>query len=166
MADIAPGTLIDDRYRLQALIGSGGEARVYIARDEISHGDVAIRMPLRAGSQRNAITLPASWASGWVQLLGEGADPVYGVYQTFELLRGETLAATVATGPLARHACCMPWACLMATSTRTTFSPRAGAGNSLSSPSSASNRRPNAPRFSAAFIRWRRSNSMERPRVF
>ena len=84
-------TLIDGRYLLLAAIGSGGEARVFRARDQSTGTDVAVRVTLQPRPQ-TAHPAPADQHPGWVRLLGLGADPKYGAYHVFELLEGRTLA--------------------------------------------------------------------------
>jgi serine/threonine protein kinase len=37
-------TLIDDRYELRALVGSGGIAEVYLARDAVLDREVALKL--------------------------------------------------------------------------------------------------------------------------
>ena len=42
MEDIAPGTLIAGRYRVERLLGTGSVKRVYLARDVLTRRDVAV----------------------------------------------------------------------------------------------------------------------------
>jgi serine/threonine protein kinase len=83
-------TLIGTRYLLLESIGSGGEARVFRARDMTTGNEVALRMGHKPGSISAPDQMPAFHA-GWVQLLDSNSDPQYGVYQIFELLEGKTL---------------------------------------------------------------------------
>jgi serine/threonine protein kinase len=92
-------SVIDDRYQLIADIGSGGEARVFHARDMTTEQDVAIRLALRHGPLV-MIDQPPESHEGWVRLLGSGSDPEYGAYQIFELLIGQTLGQMIPSGPL------------------------------------------------------------------
>ena len=89
-------TLIDGRYLLLAPIGSGGEARVYRARDQQTGIDVAVRLPISPRAQTVLIEPPARH-DHWVHLLASGSDPQRGAYQVFELLEGRTLAQVVET---------------------------------------------------------------------
>lgn len=91
--------LIANRYRLADLIGSGGEARVFRARDLQEERDVAMRLPLGAQEAASPVS-PPKFHSGWVQLLGSGTDPLQGPYQVLELLEGETLRQQVQKAPL------------------------------------------------------------------
>jgi serine/threonine protein kinase len=90
-------TLIDGRYLLLADLGSGGEARVFRARDTTTGDEAALRLALRPGTPTPRDSLPA-FHDGWVRLLAAGSDPRYGAYQVFELLEGRTLGQL--TGPL------------------------------------------------------------------
>ncbi len=90
---------IADRYVLLAPIGSGGEARVFRARDETNGSEVAVRLALNAATSIVAAR-PASAHAGWVQFLDSGVDPRHGVYQIFELLEGRTLGDVVRSGAL------------------------------------------------------------------
>ncbi|SRR5260221_4671197 len=93
-------TLIDGRYLLIEAIGSGGEARVYRARDTETGHDVAVRLALRPVTYERPGTLPP-FHPGWVQFHFWGTDPQQGAYQVFELLKGPTLNQLVTYGPLA-----------------------------------------------------------------
>jgi len=92
-------TIINGRYELLAAIGSGGEARVFHARDATTEEEVAVRLALRPGAHAEP-DLPASYHDGWVRLLAAGTDPQYGAYQIFELLEGGTLRQLIQSGPL------------------------------------------------------------------
>jgi serine/threonine protein kinase len=92
-------TLIDGRYLLLESIGTGGEARVFRARDQGTGGDVAVRLPLQSGLNTIQAELPPPHAN-WVQLLATGTDPHHGAYQVFELLEGRTLRQAIDYGPL------------------------------------------------------------------
>ena len=95
-------TLIDGRYLLLAAIGSGGEARVFRARDTSTGNETAVRLALHPRVRTSPNTLPA-YHDGWVRLLAEGSDPQRGVYQVFELLEGQTLGQLIQSGPLHPH---------------------------------------------------------------
>ncbi len=92
-------SIIDGRYQLIADIGSGGEARVFHARDESTGNEVAVRMVLQFGGQP-ASGPPPVVHEGWVEFLGAGTDPEYGEYQVFELLEGQTLRQLIESAPL------------------------------------------------------------------
>jgi len=92
-------TLIDRRYLLLAAIGSGGEARVFRARDTTTGDEVALRLALRPGPSA-AFEPPEFFHDGWVRFLAAGSDPHYDAYQVFELLKGLTLGQLIRPGPL------------------------------------------------------------------
>jgi serine/threonine protein kinase len=87
-------TVIDGRYELLAALGSGGEARVFRARDATTGDDVAVRLALRHDAATAALEPPA-FHDGWVRFLAAGADPQFGAYQIFELLEGRTLGQSI-----------------------------------------------------------------------
>ena len=93
-------TLIDGRYQLLAAIGTGGEARVYRARDQVTATDVALRLPILSRPQ-TVLKEPPAHHDNWVRLLASGHDPQRGAYNVFELLEGRTLAKLIGDGPLA-----------------------------------------------------------------
>ena len=92
-------SLIADRYRLLDVIGIGGEARVFRARDLEAEADVAVRVSLRPDAKTNFAS-PVEFHPGWVKLLASGVDASCGPYQVFELLGGETLQEKVKQGRL------------------------------------------------------------------
>jgi serine/threonine protein kinase len=96
-------TLIDGRYQLLAPLGSGGEARVFRARDTVEEMDVALRLALRPNVFPSP-TQPLNFHDGWVRLFASGTDPQFGAYQIFELLEGQTLGQLVQAGPLDENA--------------------------------------------------------------
>jgi serine/threonine protein kinase len=91
-------TLIGNRYVLLEPVGSGGEARVFRARDNTTQNDVALRLPRQPGVYTPTHALPV-FHPGWVQLLDWGSDPHHGSYQVYELLEGQTLDQIVRNSP-------------------------------------------------------------------
>jgi serine/threonine protein kinase len=91
-----------DRYVLLAPLRSGGEARVFRARDDQSGNDVAVRLAL-AGARAAVGAPPALSHDGWVRFIDSGIDPQHGAYQVFELLEGRTLGEVARHGRLSRH---------------------------------------------------------------
>jgi len=92
-------TRIADRYVLLAPLGSGGEARVFRARDETSGSEVAVRLALQDAASVVSAP-PATSHEGWVQFFDSGIDHQHGVYQVFELLEGQSLGEIVRAGAL------------------------------------------------------------------
>src|ERR1700689_1229032 len=92
-------TLIDGRYLLLADLGSGGEARVFRARDTTTGNETALRLALQPGAHNVPDPLPA-FHDGWVRLLAAGSDPQHGAYQVFEPLEGRTLGRLIPSAPL------------------------------------------------------------------
>ncbi|PWC04578.1 serine/threonine-protein kinase [Mycetocola zhujimingii] len=103
---------LSGRYRLLALIGAGGMASVYRARDESLQRDVAVKLfsPASASPgdfrrQQGEISLLASLAHpGLVTLLDAGtdeSDPLHPrSYLVMELIRGSDLREGLAAGAL------------------------------------------------------------------
>lgn len=92
---------IAGRYLLLAPLGSGGEARVFRARDEKDGSEVAVRLALE--SVNSVISAaPAIANEHWVRFIDSGMDPQHGAYQVFELLEGRTLDDIVGSAPLPR----------------------------------------------------------------
>jgi len=92
-------TRIADRYVLLAPLGSGGEARVFRARDDQGGGEVAVRLAL--GPVNSVVSAaPAVTDERWVRFFDSGIDPQHGAYQVFELLEGRTLGSITETAIL------------------------------------------------------------------
>ncbi len=105
-----PGTILVNRFRIQAFLGSGGMGQVYRAEDMLSGGTVALKSirPEIAADTRSSnrlrrelrlsrqVTHPNVCRVYELWSTGEGSGEV--VFLTMELLEGETLASR-----LARH---------------------------------------------------------------
>lgn len=104
------GQLLEGRYRLAEVVGVGGMATVYRARDDVLARDVAVKLFPPTGSaddqerQRAEISVLAKLNHpGLVSLLDAGSfgNGVAGqTYIVMELVRGPTLADVLAEGPL------------------------------------------------------------------
>jgi len=96
------GTLIGTRYLVLEPLGSGGEARVFRARDTVTQTEVALRIPHRLTTSPLSAVPPLSHP-GWTPLLDSGVDSSCGPYHVFELLEGTTLARIIQDRPLKRQ---------------------------------------------------------------
>ncbi len=88
------------RYELEELVGAGGEARIFRARDRATGSDVALRLAAIVERESPAGQMPTSLHPAWVRLFYRGLDPEHGSFAVFELLHGQTLGAQVARQPL------------------------------------------------------------------
>jgi serine/threonine protein kinase len=95
-----PAMTVAGRYEILGPLGAGGEAHVFRARDLILETEVALRLVAAPVEDLSRPPLPVSPDPAWVRLLDRGLDPAHGAYAAFELLRGETLGALAARGPL------------------------------------------------------------------
>jgi eukaryotic-like serine/threonine-protein kinase len=115
-AGVARGVVLGDRYHLEQVIGQGGMATVYAARDRVLDRDVAIKLfpPVAEGdddllrhqaemrmlaqlSHPNLVTLHDAGAA-------EAGGPLRQTYLVMELVQGPTLADRLQDGPLSpRH---------------------------------------------------------------
>jgi serine/threonine protein kinase len=104
-----PGTIVEGRYRLARAIAAGAMGTVHEADDLKSgervalkmlkaqlHGDASIRRRFR----REASILQALVHPGIVRILDVGQDEGERSFTVMELLRGETLEARIARGPM------------------------------------------------------------------
>lgn len=114
-ADVARGVLLDDRYRLEDVVGQGGMATVYRAHDLVLHRDVAVKLfpPVSEDTedllrhQSEMRVLAQLSHPGLVTLHDAGAahagGPVRQTYLVMELVAGPTLAERLVRGPLSRR---------------------------------------------------------------
>ncbi|WP_246169487.1 serine/threonine-protein kinase [Actinotalea subterranea] len=116
-ADMVRGVLLDDRYRLEDVLGQGGMATVYRAHDTVLGRDVAIKLfPPVAEHAEDVLRHQAEIRvlgqlshPGLVTLHDAGSAHVGGplrqTYLVMELVHGPTLADRLHEGPLSsRHA--------------------------------------------------------------
>ena len=101
--------MLVDRYHLGRLLGRGGMADVYLARDEVLGRPVAVKVFHAATDsladprrQRQEAELLASLNHpGLVTVFDAGVDPnQQQAFLVMEIVRGPTLAARLSTGPL------------------------------------------------------------------
>ena len=106
------GSLLDGRYRLEAVLGRGGMAVVYRACDEQDGRPVAIKLfhsdpdaADEAQRQGTEVTILRDLDHQHiVRALGAGTDTAAGrSYLVLELVQGRTLAQRIAEGPLPRR---------------------------------------------------------------
>jgi len=111
------GSLVGDRYRIEAAIGHGGMAAVYRARDELLGRVVALKVIAPASADASAVRreraeielLASLNHHALVTLFDAGVDEIDGCERTFlvmELVDGPTLGARIEQGPLARADVC------------------------------------------------------------
>lgn len=111
LADVARGVVLDGRYRIEDVIGQGGMATVYRARDEVLNRDVAIKLfpptpdadeILRHKAEMHVLARLSH--PNLVMLHDAGSaragGPLQQTYLVMELVPGPTLADLLATGPL------------------------------------------------------------------
>ena len=111
-ADVARGVVLDDRYRLEKVIGQGGMATVYRSHDLVLGRDVAIKLfpPVAEDAddllrhQAEMRVLAQMSHPGLVTLHDAGSayvgGPMQQTYLVMELVTGPTLAERLARGPL------------------------------------------------------------------
>ncbi|MCU1432803.1 MAG: Serine/threonine protein kinase [Actinotalea sp.] len=110
--DVARGVVLDDRYRLEEVIGQGGMATVYRAHDLVLDRDVAIKLfpPVAEDAddvlrhQAEMRVLAQLSHPGLVTLHDAGSSyaggPLQQTYLVMELVLGPTLAEQLTQGPL------------------------------------------------------------------
>jgi eukaryotic-like serine/threonine-protein kinase len=101
--------LIAGRYRVTALLGRGGMADVFRARDELLHRDVAVKVfatgqEVQRRADREMRTLASLRHVNLITVLDAGVDTTDSAravpYLVMELINGPTLAQQIANGPL------------------------------------------------------------------
>jgi hypothetical protein len=111
------GSLIGNRYRIEAAIGRGGMAAVYRARDELLGRVVALKIIAPVSTDASAVRreraevelLASLNHHALVTLFDAGVDEIDGCERTFlvmELVDGPTLSARIEQGPIARVDVC------------------------------------------------------------
>ena len=109
---LTTGTVLAERYRLTALLGQGGMGEVWAARHVLTGKAVAVKRLVcpaderRQGEARARFALEARSACAIehpnvVEVFDFIQDDERAPFIVMELLRGETLAARLARGPLA-----------------------------------------------------------------
>jgi serine/threonine protein kinase len=101
-----PRQVVADRYELEVLIGRGGSAEVWRARDTLLDREVALKLvtvPHDEGSKRagdEARMLARLNHPGLVPVYDAGTDDEGRPWVVMELVEGETLSDAVKRGPL------------------------------------------------------------------
>ena len=101
-----PEARVGGRYRLEALVGRGGSAEVWGAEDEALGRRVAVKLVTATGGEDagrvgdEARLLARLSHPGLVPVYDAGTDESGRPWVVMELVRGETLADSVARGPL------------------------------------------------------------------
>jgi serine/threonine protein kinase len=99
--------IVAERYEILGSLGTGGEARVFRARDTATDTEIALRLTTHRGEDLPHVSIPATLHPGWVRLFDRGIDAEHGAYATFEMLHGETLGTRVAREPLSSQESCV-----------------------------------------------------------
>ena len=111
------GELVAGRYRIEAVVGTGGMAAVYRARDEVLGRQVALKIiapavddPTAVRRERTEVELLASLNHhALVTLYDAGVHELHGSERTYlvmELVEGTTLADRLALGPVGEPDVC------------------------------------------------------------
>jgi serine/threonine protein kinase len=103
---LAPGTVVADRFEIEALAEAGGMGAVYRARDRLSGGTVAVKVLLTAGLRddprfsHEAKVLAEVKHSSIVRYVAHGRARSGEQYLAMEWLEGEDLSARLARAGL------------------------------------------------------------------
>lgn len=103
-ADLAPGTILDGRWRIEALLGTGGMGSVYRAEHvqigrkaavKVLHAELCRSPSERVRFRREARVASRLRSPHVVEVLDFGEDPSGRAYIAMELLEGEPLRAVL-----------------------------------------------------------------------
>jgi serine/threonine-protein kinase len=100
------GQIVQDRYRIEALLGGGGQAAVYRAYDMRLEQTVAIKENTLAGPEslkqfkREALMLARIRHPNLPRVIDHFVTPDSAQYLVMDFIEGEDLAHIVARGPL------------------------------------------------------------------
>jgi serine/threonine protein kinase len=107
IASMAPGTLIDDRYRVKGLLGTGGMSVVYHAHDEQLGREVALKLFRPATVDRDderrrqaEVTILATLEHPTLVTLFDARLDAVPPYLTTEFVGGDDLGARLRAGAL------------------------------------------------------------------
>lgn len=96
---LEPGSVLDSRYRIDALVGQGGMARVYRATDLTLRRSVAVKVAHASATGASTLTLFLNEAQALARVEHPGLVPVYAVgragelyYLAMKFIEGRTLA--------------------------------------------------------------------------
>ena len=96
---LEPGSVLDSRYRIDALVGQGGMARVYRATDLTLRRAVAVKVAHASATGASTLTLFLNEAQTLARVEHPGLVPVYAVgragelyYLAMKFIEGRTLA--------------------------------------------------------------------------
>ncbi|MGK0357964.1 MAG: serine/threonine protein kinase [Bradymonadia bacterium] len=101
---LEPGSVLDSRYRIDALVGQGGMARVYRATDLTLRRSVAVKVAHASATGASTLTLFLNEAQALARVEHPGLVPVYAVgragelyYLAMKFIEGRTLADVLKT---------------------------------------------------------------------
>ncbi|HEX5059703.1 MAG TPA: serine/threonine-protein kinase [Kofleriaceae bacterium] len=113
--ELAPGTMLDDKYRIESLLAVGGMGAVYVGTHTQLRKKVAIKIlnpqlnspAMIARFQREAITASQIGHEGIAQVTDLGTSRDGEAFLVMELLEGESLTRRLrAAGPMAIEQAC------------------------------------------------------------
>lgn len=101
---LEPGSVLDSRYRIDALVGQGGMARVYRATDLTLRRCVAVKVAHASATGASTLTLFLNEAQALARVEHPGLVPVYAVgragelyYLAMKFIEGRTLSDVLKT---------------------------------------------------------------------
>ena len=109
--ELAPGSIFEDRWSIEGVLGRGGFSAVYAARDNQSAARVALKVlktvsesrgdELAARFAREVEVLHRLRAPANVRLIAHGTAQSGALYAVFEFVGGSDLSELMTSGPLA-----------------------------------------------------------------